>query len=393
MCIENASEHSLLRIYGKINRLYYKINTPDFWTDGDEDKKCKDFINGCFVKGEKDGLLDFDFRESYLDNGKHLHTVSLYLLGTAFIEKNSLIENSLERQLRTFLSEYDKWYNVKATDKNCDSENYDFLYTWYLTALYHDVASCVENIRIPENPTERQKDLEYYLGELDVVYSPSGNFPYRKLRTPQRFSENLIRNYFYYRANKGSCEHGILAGYLFFDRFVKNFLRYSRNKKIIKKGFIEEAGNLKWHIEQLSHAAYVADAIICHNIWMGGEMDTELYRAYGLSPLLYTEHSENKLSIKNYPLQFMLCLLDTIEPVKRFAKKSNEKIHYPTPREVLENVLLKFKENGLEVSWKRNISEQPEFEYWKKALEDLQNWMEVRCNAQGDHVDISWNTN
>lgn len=275
MCIENASEHSLLRIYGRINRLYYEINTPDFWTDGDEDKKCKDFINDCFVKGQKDGLLDFDFRESYLGNGKHLHTVLLYLLGTAFIEENSLIKNSLERQLRTFLPEYDKWYNVKDNDKN-----YDFLYTWYLTALYHDVASCVENIRIPENPTERQKDLEYYLGELDVVYSPYGNFPYRKLRTPQRFSENLIKNYFYYRANKGSCEHGILAGYLFFDRFVKNFLRYSRNKKIIKKGFIEEAGNLKWHIEQLSHAAYAADAIICHNIWMGGEMDTELYQAY-----------------------------------------------------------------------------------------------------------------
>ncbi len=293
MCIENASEHSLLRIYGRINRLYYEINTPDFWTDGDEDKKCKDFINDCFVKGQKDGLLDFDFRESYLGNGKHLHTVLLYLLGTAFIEENSLIKNSLERQLRTFLPEYDKWYNVKDNDKN-----YDFLYTWYLTALYHDVASCVENIRIPENPTERQKDLEYYLGELDVVYSPYGNFPYRKLRTPQRFSENLIKNYFYYRANKGSCEHGILAGYLFFDRFAKNFLRYSRNKKIIKKGFIEEAGNLKWHIEQLSHAAYAADAIICHNIWMGGEMDTELYQAYGLSPLLYLKHGENKLSIQ-----------------------------------------------------------------------------------------------
>lgn len=70
MCIENASEHSLLRIYGRINRLYYEINTPDFWTDGDEDKKCKDFINDCFVKGQKDGLLDFDFRESYL--GKDL---------------------------------------------------------------------------------------------------------------------------------------------------------------------------------------------------------------------------------------------------------------------------------------------------------------------------------
>ena len=387
MCIENASEHSLLRIYGRINRLYYEINTPDFWTDGDEDKKCKDFINDCFVKGQKDGLLDFDFRESYLGNGKHLHTVLLYLLGTAFIEENTLIKNSLERQLRTFLPEYDKWYNVKDNDKN-----YDFLYTWYLTALYHDIASCVENIRVPENPTERQKDLEYYLGELDVVYSPYGNFPYRKLRTPQRFSENLIKNYFYYRANKGSCEHGILAGYLFFDRFVKNFLRYSQNKKIKKKGFIEEGGNLKWHIEQLSHAAYVADAIICHNIWMGGEMDTELYQAYGLSPLLFLKHGENKLSIQKYPLQFMLCLLDTIEPTKRFAK-------YPydgdmKPKEVLSYVYLEFGDYGVTVRWNEQIERNREiFHKWCDALKGLQSWMEVRCETVGREITISWTGN
>lgn len=124
-------------------------------------------------------------------------------------------------------------------------------------------------------------------------------------------------------------------------------------------------------------------------------MDTELYQAYGLSPLLYLKHGENKLSIQKYPLQFMLCLLDTIEPAKRFAKKLNDEIYYPTPRDVLKDVKLEFKENGLEVSWKRNISEQPEFEYWKNALKDLQNWMDVRCEAMNMDmgIAISWNTN
>lgn len=354
---------------------------------------CGMFVEKHYELGRKDECFKFDFQEKYIREGKHAHTVSLYLMGMAFIEKSSTLRDKLTNQLQSFLTYYKDWY-VKREDE------YNLLYTWYLTAMYHDVASCIERAKIPENPTERQKSLEYYLGELDITYSPYGNFPYRKNNIPQRFSENLIKNYFYYRANNGSCEHGILAGYLFFDRFVRSFSSYTKDGSINDNGMIENLAQEKirrwdekrqWNIEQISHAAYVADAIICHNLWMSD--NAELYRAYGLSPLLYTEHSENKLSIKNYPLQFMLCLLDTIEPVKRFAKKSNEKIHYPTPREVLENVLLEFKENGLEVSWKRNISEQPEFEYWKKALEDLQNWMEVRCNAQGDHVDISWNTN
>ena len=377
---------NLYELYGQYKTSYYDIpvSSDMFWNLDTSLSRCQDFIGSHYKLGCKETCMMFDFLEEYLNHGKHLHTVSLYLMGMIFTEKSSTLRDKLTNQLQSFLPCYGDWY-VRKKDE------YNLLYTWYLTALYHDIASCVENIRIPENPTEQQKCLEYYLGELDITYSPYSVFPYRKLNIPQRFSENLIKNYFCYRANKGSCEHGILAGYLFFDRFVKNFLRYSRNKKIIKKGFIEEAGNLKWHIEQLSHAAYVADAIICHNIWMGGERDTELYQAYGLSPLLYMKHSENKLAIKKCPLQFMLCLLDTIEPIKRFAKEPFEKTLYP--KDVLENVQLEFKGNGLEVSWKSKISEQPEFEYWKKALEDLQNWMEVRCNAQGDHVDISWNTN
>lgn len=346
---------------------------------------CKEFISKHYKLGGKDECMMFDFLSKYLSEGKHLHTVSLYLMGMAFIERNLIVQRKIEQHLLCFLSqqEYDDWYKQ---DKN--NVSYNYLYTWYLTALYHDVASCIERAKIPENPTERQKNLEYYLGELDITYSPYGNFPYRKNNIPQRFSENLIKNYFYYRANSGSCEHGILAGYLFFDRFVKNFLKNWNPKECCPK----VSNGLVWHMEQISHAAYVGDAIICHNLWMSD--NAEIYRAYGLSQLLYTEHSENKLSIKNYPLQFMLCLLDTIEPIKRFAKKPYE--GDMEPKDVLSNIYLEFGNDGMIVRWddKIKMTEKAKeaFRKWYDALERLESWIDVQCKEINMGITISWST-
>lgn len=345
---------------------------------------CKEFISKHYKLGGKDECMMFDFLDKYLSEGKHLHTVSLYLVGMTFIENNSAIQKRIEQSLQTFLpqQEYDGWY------KQDNKVSYNYLYTWYLTALYHDVVSCIEQAKIRENPTERQKNLEYYLGELDITYSPYSNFPYRKNNIPQRFSENLIKNYFYYRANSGSCEHGILAGYLFFDRFVKNFLKNWDAKDYCPK----VSNGLTWDTGQISHAAYVTDAIICHNLWMSN--NAELYRAYGLSPLLYTEHSENKLSIKNYPLQFMLCLLDTIEPIKRFAKNPYE--GDMEPKDILSHVYLEFGDYGMIVRWDDKIKENKQpFHKWHDAIEGLQSWMDVQCKEinMDMGIDISWNTN
>lgn len=235
MCVNSTQKCNLLNLYNGINTGYYNIDIKRCspWNNEYEKETCEKFIRAFFAKGRKATLFEFDFDQSYCENGKHLHTVSLYLLGSVFLKHNHSVREGLREQLKIFLPWYYEWYEKESNRRNDDNKGiYDFLYTWYLTALYHDVASCVENIRVPENPTERQKNLEYYLGELDITYSPYGEFPYRKLNIPQRFSENLIKNYFYYRANKGSCEHGILAGYLFFDRFVKNFLGCCQNENV-----------------------------------------------------------------------------------------------------------------------------------------------------------------
>lgn len=335
----------------------------------------------------------FDFLEKYLSRGKHQHTISLYLMGMAFMEKSSTLRDKLINQLQSFLTYYKDWYVRRA-------DEYNLLYTWYLTAMYHDVASCIEKEEILKYPTTEQKDLSYWLENLEIQHSPYKNFDKRLKGIPQRFPEKLIENYFVYRADSEDArvhkgflrDHGILAGYLFYDRFIKNFLNHCEGAEPDEKGFICKESNLVWNIEQISHAAYVADAIICHNIWMGGERDTELYQAYGLSPLLYTEHSENKLSIKNYPLQFMLCLLDTIEPIKRFAKKPYD--GDMEPKDVLSHVYLEFGDYGMIVRWDEQIERNGEiFHKWCDALKGLQSWMKVRCETVGREITISWTGN
>lgn len=406
--IRNKKKYpSIYEAFEKVaeKKSYYDIGVCNIflWKDNVKDTQinCGIFVKDHYELGRKDECFNFNFQDKYLQEGKHAHTVSLYLMGMAFIEKSPMLRNELKQQLQSFLTYYKNWYSS-------GDDEYDLLYTWYLTAMYHDVASCIEREDILKDPINEQKELSYWLENLEIQHSPYKTFDKRLKGIPQRFPENLIENYFVYRADsedarihkKFLCDHGILAGYLFFDRFIKNFLSYTKNGSINDNGMIENLAQeenrwrdekRQWNIEQLSHAAYVADAIICHNIWMGGERDTELYQAYGLSPLLYTEHSENKLSIKNYPLQFMLCLLDTIEPIKRFAKDPYG--GNMEPKEVLSHVHIGFGNRKLIVQWDKEIEEEKCFQNWKESLEKLKNWMEVRCEAVGKEITISWNTN
>ena len=56
---------------------------------------------------------------------------------------------------------------------------------------------------------------------------------------------------------------------------------------------------LNWNIGHLTFAAYAADAIICHNIWLGGKTEKEEYTQYGLTPLVYTRTLKTSFLLKN----------------------------------------------------------------------------------------------
>ena len=351
---------SLLERYSEHDRSYYRIkcDAKSLFTGNAEEirEKCLCFMNLHYEKGKKEQLLDNDLYDKYEHHGKHTHSASLYLLG---MELLPLFRQCLCEALSEFVPNFSSWGGGGA----------DPLYIWFLPAMYHDFASCAELGTIHANDSDSHRSLQFHLGNHNILYSPYRHFPYKAENIPFRFSPELIENYFYYRACQGRCEHGIIAGYLFFDRFVKNYLKACPNAVPDENGDVKRNG-LNWNVGHLTFAAYAADAIICHNIWLGGNAEKDKYMQFGLSPLLYKEHPENKLSIEKYPLQFMLCLLDTIEPIKRFEDSLS-------PTKILMGIGLDFDvaDRTLSLSWNNEIKKKKGVKKWRDGIVAMRDWM------------------
>lgn len=344
-------------------RSYYNITiVPSklFSDTSSGSEHCKDFIKKHFEKGKKAGVFDIDFLKNYKINGKHEHTVALYLLGL-------LLQDVFYPQIKIDLCRLGinnvGWYEKK-----------DFMYTWYLTCLYHDVASCVENIRDPMKPCGNN-----CIFKLKNPYSYSPKVATGKI---VRVSEQLVKNYFRYRIDNGKVDHGIYGGILLFDRLLKNF-----EKKTIDYSWEDKSeyicDHVSWRLEYIDHFAYVSDAIICHNMWTvqaNNDEDVKKYQKYRLGELIIDlENSDDqRLFFDKYPLHFMLCLLDTIEPVKRFTAL--------TAREVLDNISIELEarnneKNQIRIAWKEKIKNQVEFWTWMKNISSMSDWMKVDVSS------------
>lgn len=321
-------------------------------------ENCKEFIYRYFERGQKAKAFDIAFPDEYSQFGKHIHTVSLYLLGCVLKESFS---SKVRDAVKCALDSECSWY-----------EDHDFYYSWFLTCLYHDVASSIES-RIPLITNEQQKHLEYYCGKWNIKYTPYSHQPVNPSADLNCYSENLIKNYFYYRTNKGEIDHGIIGGYLLFDRLKKNFITITSGEKGKEREVVTTVGDqlIKWNIEHPDHFVYVADAIICHNLWTCnyGEDSTE-YEQYGLDPLIIKSKCD-KVSIEKYPLQFMLRLLDSLEPTKRFESMK--------VKDVLQSVFISKDDDnmGMTIGWKPLLLYQEGFNRWYNTIIGLSNWMNV----------------
>ena len=178
-------------------------------------------------------------------------------------------------------------------------------------------------------------------------------------------------------------DHGIVTGYLMFYKLVKNF-----NEKVHKNGEgytdVTLINGLNYRLAHLDHFAHIADAIICHNLWMSyDDVNNKKYKEYGLMPLIVTNNPDNRLSLPKNSLQFMLCLLDTIEPVKRFTSE------VMSAQEVLENISITTTNNpqGIVIAWTEKLRTQEKFYKWLGDIQELPKWMNITvkpCRHIGD---------
>lgn len=348
--------------YIKQNISYYGIDINSEKLFGKyAESECCDLIKKHFEKGGKSSVLDEPREWGFLNSDRCIHTTSLYLLGLAL---GDLFRTGIYNELH-FIKDLNVWYGDD-----------DFMYTWFMTCLFHDAASCIEkNAR-----TNSHKQL---LHTLDKKYL--NNKFFAKNIIPKRYDAQTIRNYFKFQKRfANEQDHGIIGGTYLFDALLKN---YAEHEKRCTRGEAQEIDNeLNWCESQKMHYAYVANAIICHNVWTVNSTDLSKMQKYmdnGLEALVIgTNH--DKLSITQYSLQFMLCILDTIEPVKKFDKL--------TVREVLENISIEQntiadEEKQIRVAWTNKIKRQSEFWLWMKNISNMAEWMRLEispCNKEGE---------
>lgn len=352
---------------------YYRmiINVDKLFATDKSEEECRGFIEEHFRSGNKEMAFQYpeSIKEKCLRGMRTVHMTSLYLLGDYLYDIfGEALYKGLEDEGNLNIKSRGEWYQ----------KEYFFKYIWFLTCLYHDVTSNVEEDeefkRIAneyfENKTSKsQKDTIY------EHYCVDG-----KLFQP-RFNYGTISEYYDKRKKEGKYDHGIIAGYLLFEKLKKNFEEKTKGHDMRKEIVYDKDKKIQWRLEQMDIFAYVSDAIICHNLWMAYTPDDKAkYKSNGLDKLIIKDDKSNRLSLEEYPLQFMLCLLDTIEPIKRFCNDRNE-MNY---KDCLQNIYIAdMSENGVRkliISWSNIMKKNSNFKTWLKNIHELSKWMQVEVS-------------
>ncbi len=206
-----------------------------------------------------------------------------------------------------------------------------FLWLWFLTCLYHDMAYKFEDNRCfcPSlGKFSRDKRIQYKIFGNSKIKLKGAN-------------KKTVRAYYQYRIKECGCvDHGIVGGMLLYDSLRINYEKVyqdcQRNDSTINHN------DFYWdrlHFSESHFGEYekCANAIIQHNLWFKSQEDRgyELYKKYHLDDLTY-------LSDKPYYKDWLTALLvfcDSIEPLKRFPSCN--------PSSLLRKIKLKYDENEM----------------------------------------------
>ena len=94
-----------------------------------------------------------------------------------------------------------------------------------------------------------------------------------------------------------------------------------RNGRFFNKIKTDEVKKGWWKTELEDIFRLASSIVLCHNIFLPDAKDYDTYRNYGLGKLKELAENARKSSIypfkmEDYPIFFLFCLVDTLEPIK-----------------------------------------------------------------------------
>lgn len=242
----------------------------------------------------------------------------------------------------------------KKYKMNTNAPGYkSFPFIWFLIALFHDNAYSFEIDEI-----EMVK-----LNHILTIEDLKEHFKIKHFLFDTKFRSNTqellkARNsYFSYRRNTRNkvVDHGLLGGILLYDRLYK----IRKHKKKIN----EET--LFWDRSLIYQYKMAANAISLHNMYMPVKESEDIYRQYGLQNLI----GLTPLKFKDFPLFYLLAIIDTIEPLKAFVNSGFNDAY------ILNNLEIKFTSQSVTISNKTDS--ELVFSTLADKLRNFDNWLDI----------------
>lgn len=296
----------------------------------------------------------------YQPDIRDIHTVSVFILGIEIARKmkNRILGNEL--------------------------------FIWFLMCLFHDMGYKLEN----KTDLVKEYYTLYKFLQKNEIKEEYNIFKVYKKKT-------LCENYYRYRAEDryrttehgvikehGVIDHGIAGGIILYKVLVKNYEMVKRKSENNKDSF--EYNNLIFSTDNFKDYAKAAIGIIRHNMWYANKSDDcKTYHEYGLDDLI--SEPQNKICYTDDRLLFLLCLADTIEPLKRFRNLgTNEEIN-----EILRQICMDIENINNQKNSKITITIQvsDELENKDKLIENcrsLDSWMNVKTTQEDNKVKITF---
>ena len=278
------------------------------------------------------------------------HMKSTFLLGILFYDKVKIIRNSIDKKsigmFRHAQNQHKKYISshegelcgrTSTTYDSCkeldtDQLRQEFLYMWYLICLFHDFGY------LHEDKGEKLDTNDIPI--KDEIVSGSYFVSHPIFGIPEKLRKNAIL-YFQLRLQcprfnpYNLCiDHGVAGG----------VRMYNLLEKIHSGEYIcSDIPNTLLHGRPIFESNIVPAAwtIICHNIWtcLKGSKDELRYTSLGLSDLVIGK-GHPLIKLQEHPFLFLLCLIDTIEPIKKLYSDP------PHVKEILEAISIRFEQES-----------------------------------------------
>ncbi len=116
-----------------------------------------------------------------------------------------------------------------------------------------------------------------------------------------------------------------------------------------------------------------ADAIVRHNMFVAKKEQEIDYRKRGMDILIPSKSDEHLISLEKEPFTFLLGLVDTIEPMKRFECVNSKWL--------LEGFIIDIDSNAINIQVPMCLDSTNYFQ----GIDSLDKWLNVQIHNTGDY--------